>query len=196
METELKTIEYYNKNAADYIMRTSAAEMHKVYSKFLKYLPKSASILDLGCGSGRDSKYFLSKGFSVTAVDGSEEIAKLASKETGIEVQCIRFDQLNYKNCFDAVWANASLLHVEKSKMHGILEKISKALKNNGILYSSFKYGTTEREEDGKHYSDYTEKDIEDIIKNTEFKCMEYWISNDTLKRDNSWLNIILKSKP
>ena len=81
------TINYYNLNAKKFIENTQNADMHLAQEKFLQLLPGSASILDFGCGSGRDAKYFLEKGYQVTAIDGSAELCRLASEFTGIEVK-------------------------------------------------------------------------------------------------------------
>ena len=67
------TLKYYNDNAKAYIENTIKADVSDLYAHFLPKVPEGGSILDLGCGSGRDSKYFLEQGYQVTAVDGSEE---------------------------------------------------------------------------------------------------------------------------
>lgn len=72
------TINYYNLNAKNFIENTQNADMHLAQEKFLQLLPGSASILDFGCGSGRDTKYFLEKGYQVAATDGSAELCRLA----------------------------------------------------------------------------------------------------------------------
>ncbi|HJD58451.1 MAG TPA: class I SAM-dependent methyltransferase [Rickettsia endosymbiont of Ceroptres masudai] len=62
------------------------ADLSDNYKEFISYLAKQAHILDAGCGVGRDIKYFLSQRYQVTAFDGSTEMVKLATKETGINV--------------------------------------------------------------------------------------------------------------
>ena len=80
------TINYYNQNAESFIANTQNADMHLTQERFLRLLDENTSILDFGCGSGRDTKYFLEKGYQVTAIDGSAELCRLASEFTGIEV--------------------------------------------------------------------------------------------------------------
>ena len=82
-----KTINYYNKYTKSFIQTTRSVDFTNIQNKFLSYLPSGASILDFGCGSGRDTKYFLKRNYNVTAIDGSEEICKEASKYTGIKVK-------------------------------------------------------------------------------------------------------------
>ena len=71
-------------------------------------------ILDAGCGSGRDSKAFQELGYAVSAFDASEEICRFATEYLGQEVQCRRFEDVIEENCYDGIWASASLLHVSK----------------------------------------------------------------------------------
>ena len=92
----------------------------------------------MGCGSGRDSKYFLYKGYSVKAIDGSKELCKLASNNIGQEVECADFLDLSYNEEFDAIWACASLLHIDKKDLNKVINNLHKALKKNGIIYASF----------------------------------------------------------
>ena len=85
------TIQYYNQNAESFVNTTQNVSFLSVQSKFLKKLNSNAFILDFGCGSGRDTKYFLEQGFLVEAIDGSKELCKLASNYTGIEVRQMFF---------------------------------------------------------------------------------------------------------
>ena len=68
------TLKYYNQNANQFVQETFAVDFKQTQDRFLINLPAGAYILDFGCGSGRDTKYFLEKGFQVDAIDGSEEL--------------------------------------------------------------------------------------------------------------------------
>ncbi|WP_241212847.1 class I SAM-dependent methyltransferase [Cyanobacterium aponinum] len=138
--------------------------MRSIYREFLSLLPKHCKIVDLGGGSGRDTPYFLKQGYQVTAVDGSAEMVKLSSELTGQSTFLMTFDELNYDNYFDGVWACASLLHVPRTKISTILSLIINALKFQGILYLSFKYGTEERIEANRFFCDYNEQLLADLL--------------------------------
>ena len=191
----MSTIEYYNTNATEYAASTVHANVSALYDHFLPYLAPDASILDLGCGSGRDSKFFIDAGYHVTAVDGSQELCLLASEYINQPVRHLLFADLDYHEQFDAVWACASLLHVPKMEIHGIFQKISIALKNHGILYLSFKYGNSERDSGERLFSDYTESDIPWLVENTDFSVIEFWQSLDVRsnRTTEKWLNIIFR---
>lgn len=190
------TIKYYDENATTFFENTKDADMRKVYELFLKYLPSGARILDLGCGSGRDTKSFLQAGFDVVAVDGSIEMVKLSTEYTGRQTLHLTFDEMNFKEEFDGVWACASLLHVPRNCIDSVLKKIYFALKKGGIFYSSYKYGNKEEMKNGRFFNSYDEQAFRKLIKNhTYFVILEMKVTYDVRKgRDNEkWLNVVLK---
>ena len=136
-----QTSNYYNQHAQAFFENTYQVEMESLYAPFLRYLPEQASILDLGCGSGRDILAFKKKGYQVEAIDYSAELVKKARELTNIEVRQQSFYDLAENNKYDGIWACASLLHCERDRLTEVLGLIFKALKPNGVCYMSFKYG-------------------------------------------------------
>ena len=193
-----KTIDYYNTNAADFFTSTVNADMSAQYKVFEKYLHPGASVLDCGCGSGRDTKYFLEKGYKVTAIDGSEELCKKASELTGINVRNLYFQNLDYVNEFDGVWACASLLHVDIKELPDVLLKLCRSLKEGGILYVSFKYGDFSGERNGRMFTDLSDESFGRMIEDIpEFSIVERGLSYDVRpgREEEKWLNAIVVKK-
>lgn len=186
-----ETITYYNQNAEEYFNKTANVSMQELYDQFEAYLKPGDKILDLGCGSGRDSRYFLSKGYDVVSVDGSKAMCNLAETYIGKKVRNITFEKLDYDNEFDAVWACASLVHVDIGEITDVLFRIQRALKKKGILYASWKYGKGERIENQKYYADYDEESINNLFSDALIKVAKIWISDDNLIRASKWLNVI-----
>ena len=189
----MTTIDYYNQNAEAFVQGTIHADMHEHYDRFLPYLPGQAHILDLGCGSGRDTLFFLKQGYSVVPVDGSAEVCKEAERILGFNVRCLRFEDLDYHNEFDAIWACASLLHVPKADIMTVMNKVAEALKPNGVLYASFKYGSGEGIKGERFFNYYKEDFIDSVLPGAGFICKEYWVSNDVRpdRQEEKWLNLI-----
>lgn len=194
-----ETLSYYNQNADAFIEGTRSADMSRQYQAFVKYLSPGCRILDLGCGSGRDSAYFSSCGFVATAVDGSAELCRRVKANYGIDAICMNFEDLSFTSAFDGVWACASLLHVKKADMPSVLRRVSASLKPGGVLYASFKYGSEERVVNGRFFNDYTETDLDVLLPSeNRLALLEYWITED-VRPDRSgerWLNWIARKQP
>lgn len=190
------TIDYYNEKAKEFVAGTVNVEFHHMQDQFLKLLSEHALILDFGCGSGRDTKYFLEQGFQVEAVDGSEELCKIASEYTGISVKHELFQELNESEKYDGLWACASILHVKKQELPDVFCRMSRAVKCGGIIYVSFKYGEFEGESNGRYFTDLTEETAAELLKAVpELQVMKQWITGDVRaeRRDERWLNLILR---
>ena len=198
MKEKYNTIEYYNKNAKTYCEQTLVGNMQENYDKFLKHLPTNAYILDFGCGSGRDSKYFIEKGYKVKAIDGSIEMCKLASQYINQEVICMNFEELKDINTYEGIWACSSILHVEKEQLTNILNKMINALKVNGIIYTCFKIGQGYEIKEGKYYNYLTKNEMIKILQNLNrnVKLIEYFETIPSTKRiakNTIWGNFIIK---
>ncbi len=165
--------------------------MQTLYDQFEAYLKPGDRILDLGCGSGRDSKYFLSKGYDVVSIDGSIEMCRLATKYLGKEVQNVTFNDINYFDEFDAIWASASLLHIDTEELRFVLALIKRSLRKNGLLYASWKYGHGKRVDNMKIYIDFDETNIKKFFDEASLRIEKVWITNDNLTRENKWLNVL-----
>ncbi len=195
---EYDTLKYYNENALTYSEQTKYGDMREAYNKFMAYLPKNAYILDFGCGSGRDSKFFINNGYKVCAIDGSEEMCKLASKYINQEVKCMKFDELSNKQEYDGIWACCSILHVEREKLPDILKKMIDALKDDGVIYTSFKIGDKYEIVDGKYYNYINKEKLEKILNEIDSYCkiVDYYesVTSDNVNRPTTnWGNYLIK---
>ena len=192
-----RTLDFYNNNSKSYIESTLSVDMSHLYKDFLKHIPKGGHILDLGCGSGRDSLEFIKQGYNVTAVDGSKELSIAASKLIEQEVICSKFEELQLTEKFHGIWACASLLHVNKNHIVDVIQNVSSNLKINGIFYMSFKYGENEYiDEKGRYFNCYTEETFKEMLSQVpNLKIKTIYKSGDTLGGRNNlvWLNIILE---
>ena len=192
------TITYYNANASDFIAGAVSIDFETMQKRFTDKLLSNAYILDFGCGSGRDTKYFLEHGFQVDAIDGSEELCRLASVYTGIPVKHAYFQELNETEKYDGIWACASILHLSRAELPGVIQKMVRALKENGVIYTSFKYGDFEGERNGRYFTYMTETSLADLLRDVhEIEVEEQWITTDVRpdREDEQWLNLILRKR-
>ena len=195
----MNTLDYYNKNSEEYFNSTLNVDMTNTYKPFLKLVPKDGKILDLGCGSGRDSMNFIKLGYEVTAVDGSKELAKKASALLGKEVIASTFEELELKEKFHGIWACASLLHIKREDLKTVLNNLYNNLEDNGVFYMSFKYGEKEYVDDkNRYFNCFTDESIISFInENTKYNILGLYITEDKLGRVNEvkWLNLICNKK-
>ena len=190
----MDSIEYYSQNAADYFEKTVDIDMQEYWDRFIQNLPEGGSILDLGCGSGRDSAYFMSLGYDVTAMDASEEMCALASIHIGQDVLNLSFDEMDFDEVFDGIWACASLLHVPSDKIDDILSKIMEGIKVNGVLFMSFIYGEFEGERDGRYYTDFRTRTLKELIaRHDNMELIEIQKCADTQEDNKDWVYAIVK---
>ena len=116
----MDSIDYYNRYAVPYYEETVDASMEEVMKPFVELLSEeseNAEVLDLGCGSGRDTLLLEEYGFYVTPMDGSEEMCKLAEVNTDKEVLQMTYDEMEFDDVFDGIWACASLIHLTEDEI-------------------------------------------------------------------------------
>lgn len=191
-----KTLTYYNQNAQAFISHTQTINFQDTQERFLSHLHPGSIILDFGCGSGRDTRYFLSRDFQVDAIDGSEELCRLASQYTGIPVRQMLFQDLDCRDTYDGIWACASILHLRMEELTDVFRRMILALHEEGILYVSFKLGNFRGERNGRYFTDFDESGFRKYAEQfPELTIRDLWITADVRpgREEEQWLNIILQ---
>jgi len=191
------TIAYYNDHAEEFVEGTAGADMSVCRERFLAYLKENAKILDAGCGSGRDAMAFMECGYEVDAFDASPEICRIASERIGKDVRCARFEDLEGEAEYDGIWACASLLHVKTEELADVMRRLCRLLREDGILYMSFKQGDAERIKNGRFFRDMTEESCRQLAEGAGLHVEESFISSDVRDgRDGEkWVNVIAKKR-
>ena len=189
---------YYNLNASDMIENTLKVDLQPIYEKFESHLKPGVKVLDVGFGSGRDSLHFDAKGFEVVSIDFAQEVYNRGKILLNTEVLLVDVKDIRYKNEFSGIWASAVFFHFTETELKEIFSKCAEALKDKGIIYSSFKYGSEEVNRHGRYFNDFDEtkwQRLMDVI--PEFELTEMWKTNDARDNHNTqcWLNVILTKK-
>ncbi len=191
------TLNWYRENAASFISGTADVDMTAHYCAFLAHVPSGGYILDLGCGAGSAALYFTQQEYQVLAVDGCQELCDYTQQRVGCLVRRMRFEELDYTDTFDGVWACASLLHVKKTDLPQVLRLIRRALKKDGVFYASFKYGKSERERSGRFFSDFTEELLRALLYEIDgFREIKMWTTYDVRpeRADERWVNVLCRA--
>ncbi len=196
MNDKSHTIEYYDCEARTFFENTVSVDFSKIQAMFLKHIKPGGRILDLGCGSGRDSCAFLERGYEVVSVDGSAELAKLAGAYIGREVIVADFREFEPEGTFDGIWACASLLHLSKEDIVPVMRKMVLHLAENGCFYVSFKYGTFAGERNGRYFTDMTEESFKALLEEVPGLAIEeFFVSEDVRpgRESERWLNVMMR---
>lgn len=194
----LGSIDYYDQNAVEYYEGTVNLDMGAIMEEFAQLLPENAEVLDLGCGSGRDIIQLEEYGFSVTGLDGSIEMCKLAEILTDREILHLSYEDMDFLEVFHGVWSCASLVHISYNKISKVLGKIMTALKPGGILYFSVRHGCGSCWDNGREYFDYTEETLNTLIQHIPgCKVCKVWESQDILGKEGRmpWWNVLIQKE-
>ena len=190
-------MDFYNQNAKKYFDLSVNADLNSMYALFLAKIPPKAHILDAGCGSGRDSKFFLNHGYQVTAFDGSSEMAKLAEEFLGQKVLNLKFSEISWQQKFDAVWASASLLHLDDQELDIAIDNLKNSLKENGLFFASFKEGQGKDYDQQNRFFNYMDEEkLSALFAKHQLQQIKIVESTDTLGRQQKWFNIFSIKPP
>ena len=189
---------YYAQNAQQFFMNTVHVDMSELYKGFLAAIPAGGLILDAGCGSGRDTKEFISRGYRVVAFDASPELAALASEYAEQPIAVRNFAEVTEQSVYDGIWACASLLHAPESELPATIARLWSALKHDGVLYLSFKEGNGERIHNGRRFTDATESRLREWLSALpDLETITCWTTADQRPdRTESWLNALVQRQP
>lgn len=155
---DLPTFRFYAESAQVYCASGAGGVSRNLHS-FLQMLQPGAYILELGCGGGRDAEAMIAAGFKVDPTDGIPEIARKAEERLKQPVRVMRFGELDAFETYDAVWANASLLHVPRGSLPQVLARVSRALKPGGLHFASYKGGEIEGRDDHGRYFNFLSRE-------------------------------------
>jgi SAM-dependent methyltransferase len=159
--TDPDTIKLYNTRAAEFAARHEKDDPTGSLQRFMALLPAGAHVLDLGCGPGIASAHMAAAGHHPDPMDASSGMVDYAISTHGVPARLASFDQIAGEDLYDAVWANFSLLHAQRSAFSGHLAALHRALKPGGLLHLGMKLGEGEKRDSlARLYTYYSEDDL------------------------------------
>ena len=191
------TINYYDKNASYYFSKTSQVDLVALYKEFLKYVPAGGLIMDLGCGSGRDVKWFRDHGYDAHGLDASEQLIKIAQDKLNIPVEVGNIENWVADKTFDGIWCCASLMHLDDNSIDRFLSNLRHNLRKGGVLFISVKEGIESGiSEDGRFFRDFDEELLRTFLRHYKnMRIEKVWYTEDKLHRNSfRWLNAIIRT--
>ncbi len=199
-EIENITLSHYENRAESFWQGTRDHDVSQNISTFLEALPKNKSldILDFGCGPGRDLHTFKSLGHKPVGLDGSQSFCRMAKEHSGCPVLHQQFLNLELEeDSFDGIFANASLFHIPSQELTRVLKQLHRALRTDGILFSSNPRGNAEGWQ-GERYGHYMEIELsESYLEKSGFKVLHHYYRPEGKPREQQpWLAIVSQKLP
>ena len=190
-----ETIHYYDEHASQYFDSTSQVDLAMLYKAFLEYIPIGGRIMDLGCGSGRDVKWFRDHGYDAYGLDASEELVKIACNQLDIPVEAGLIEEWIAGETFDGIWCCASLMHLDDISFDRFLSNLRYNLRTGRALFISVKEGIDSGvSEDGRYFRDFNEETLNTFLSHYEnLRLEKVWYTKDKLQRESfRWMNAIV----
>ncbi len=186
------TPDWYSTHAAAFCARTFVIDMEDARARFLRHVPAGGRILDVGCGSGRDSKRFAELGYAVDARDRSREIADEAARRTGLAVRVEDVLKMDDRDAFDGIWASAMLIHLDDAEFDEAVRRLARALQPGGALYISLKESERVDVADGRAFRFRSPEEASRSIRAIGMlRLVEEWSAVDSPPKETRWFNAI-----
>jgi SAM-dependent methyltransferase len=194
-----RTLAHYDAAARSFEEATRTHDVSQNYAALLGAIetPPPFTILDFGCGPGRDLAYFRSCGHEAVGLDGSAEFVKMARSSSGCEVLHQNFLELSLPPArFDGIFANASLFHVPKQELPRVLAILKSALRPRGVLFSSNPRGDDREGFSGERFGAYhTLETWREIVAAAGFTLVSHYYRPEGKPRaEQPWLATVWRS--
>jgi len=189
--------DYYEESAEDYYRKTFSLDPSTFLTSIAERLKPGCSILDVGCGSGRDLLWFKNRGFEVVGFERSKSLAALARDNAGCKVIEEDFESYDFSGlCFDAIIIVGSLVHLPYAEFQPRLENILLCLKSEGKVLLTIKQGTEQYEDDDRRvFYLWQDNDLRAILDDIELKVLEFNRQKSMPRKEDIWLSYILEKQ-
>ncbi|HEX2225578.1 MAG TPA: methyltransferase domain-containing protein [Candidatus Binatia bacterium] len=200
-DTSAITLRHYNAHAESFWRGTKDHDVSQNRAALLQHIRGAPPyrILDFGCGPGRDLKYFKDLGHEAIGLEGAENFVEHARRHSGCEVWQQDFLELDLPpEYFDGVFANASLFHVPTQELPRVLRELWKALKDEGVLFSSNPRGENEEGWSGERYGVYYDwHSWKELVTAAGFLEMTHYYRPAGVPREEQlWLASVWRKEP
>lgn len=192
-----ETIDYYNKNADWYYWTTVALDMDAMRKRFASYLPAEARVIDMGCGSGRDTASFSDMGHDALGLDAAKELLALAQERLEIKGKVGDMSTWVSSEPYDGIWCCASLIHLNDKEKERFFRNLQYNLRPGGVIYISVREGIeTGIDKEGRYMSNCTEDELREYLAGAGCEITETKITEDSMGRPGAkWLNVFAVRK-
>lgn len=184
--------DYYEINCKAYHEKTVSIDSSFFLSPFVKVLPIGASVIDVGCGSGRDLLWLTNLGFRAVGLEKSKGLAALAREHSGCDVIEADLEVFDFSTLsFDALLSSGSLVHIPHDNIAAVLTRMTQHLPSV-IMYVSFKEGAGIKTEDGRTFYLWSNDSLRKVFQDSGFEVIASMVSESAVHPDDIWLGYVL----
>jgi len=187
--------DYYQKNYKQYHEKTFFVDPSSFLTPIAEKLKPGSTILDIGCGSGRDLLWFRQRGFKVFGFERSVGLSSLARENVGCEVIEGDFETYDFSQLsVDAILLIGALVHLPHGKIPAILNSISRALKGDGIIFLSLKKGAENtKDSQGRVFYLWNDGELRDMFKDLALDVIDYFQQPSKIGTGEVWIGYLLE---
>lgn len=198
MKESDETINTYDKIARHYAEYSFPRLSQYQLMQFSSLLLTGNKVLDVGCGSGRDTQFLRDEGHEVIGIDASSGMIEEAKRLVGGDFRLMDMKKLDFsENSIDGLWCCASLLHQPKNNLSSTLREFHRVLKNGGVAYIALKEGigemvirTPNALNEPRFFAFYSQEEIAKALKIEGFNIIS---SESEIIEGVRWLNIFAR---
>ena len=187
--------DFYESHARAYFERTNRIDPSPILAPLLPYLRPGSTILDIGCGSGRDLKWFKAQGFDASGLERSPTLAILAGEHSGCPVAIIDLFKYQPPIHYDCILLIGTLVHLSKPEFPRALRRVMRMLNPGGIMYMSMKaWGGSEKAEDGRVFQLWSDSELRREFDRAGLNILEHSRNRSLLGNRDVWLGYVLQA--
>jgi SAM-dependent methyltransferase len=187
--------DYYTHHYRVYHGRTFPVDPTYFLNPLAKHLRAGSTVVDVGCGSGRDILWFQDRGFRVIGVERSSGLAGLARRNTACRIIEADFESYDFtKISADAVVLIGALVHLPHAEFPAVLESVCRALNDPGTLLITMKEGSgSVTDQDGRQFYLWQDKDLRSVFQSQKLKAIDFFRQPSEINPNDTWLGYVLK---
>ena len=189
--------DYYQLHFQVYHDRTFAVDPSSFLSFLATRLQTGSTVIDVGCGSGRDILWLKKHGYDVIGLERSSGLARLARENTGGRIIEADFETFNFADwSTDALLLSGALVHLPHTRFSDVLNDICLALKDSGLLLITMKQGKgSTTDTDGRRFYLWQDKNLRQVFQSLNLSIIEFFIQPSKINPDDTWLGYLLQKQ-
>ena len=187
--------DYYSSHAEQYHQTTFSIDPSSFLSPLAKLLPPHASVLDIGCGSGRDLHWLKQRGFEVTGLERSPGLARYARESACCPIIEEDFNSFDFSSIsVDALLIVGGIVHVPQAEAPNLFRGFLKALRKGGLVLITTKEGSgSSRDENGREFFLWSDTELRALFNGLNLQVLDFFRNDSKLGTGEVWLGYVLK---